>query len=200
MNKTLINAFVRWLPFTAAISGVFIFAYWAVQQEYRISLNDPQVEMAEDASSALAAGASVDNVVPPGKVDIASSLAPWLAVYDGSGTLLSSSGELDGAPPHLPTGVFNESTWHTYAEYGVPLTTPADETRFTWQPEPGVRQAVVLVHTSVNGVNRFVASGRNMREVENREGTLTEGAALAWAGTELGTLIVIVALLALGWL
>ena len=82
----------------------------------------------------------------------------------------------------------------------MPLSIPTHENRFSWQPRPDVRQAVVLIHIHSANFTGYVASGRNMREVESREATLSEGAALAWAGTELGTLIVIIALLILGWI
>ena len=194
----LSRSLALWLPILVATSGIFVFAYWGIQQEYRLSLNDPQVQIAEDGANALAAGAppaSLTRNAP--SVDIAASLAPWVAVYDASGVPLESTGVLGGAPPRLPAGVFDTSTWRGSAAFGIPLSTPAGETRFTWQPEAGVRQAVVLVAV---GNGKFVAAGRSMREVENRVSVLTLGAALAWGGTELGTLVAIITLLALGWL
>ncbi len=199
MKKVLAQAFVRWIPLAVASSGIFVFAYWAVQQEYRLSLNDPQVQMAEDGAAALNGGAApaslVTRGVPP--VDIAASLAPWIAVYDASGTPLESSAELDGAPPRLPAGVFDTKTWRPSAALGVPVATPAGETFFTWQPRDGVRQAVVLAAVG-NGLpahaGEFVAAGRNMREVEARVQTLTSGAALAWGITELATFLVVLVL------
>jgi len=200
MTNRFSHAFGLWLPIFAATSGLFLFAYWALQQEYRVSLNDPQIQMAEDAAAKLAASAVPAEIVPHGTpfIEMSTSLSPWITIYDASGTPLESTATLDGLPPHLPPGVFDTSTWkHGYAEYGVPLTTPANEDRFSWQPRTGVRQAVVLIAV---GNGEFVASGRNMQEVENRISTLTEGAAILWGGTELGTLILIIILLALGWL
>ena len=199
MTKNLARAFAFWVPILAATSGLFLFAYWGLQQNYRVTFNDPQIQLAEDGAAALSAGAPPASLVTRGvaPVDLAASLAPWVAVYDASGTPLESSGALDGAPPRLPAGVFDESTWHLYAEQGISFPVPFHETRFSWQPRAGVRQAVVLVHTD-NGY--FVASGRNMREMEAQEKVLTEGAGMLWGATELGTLIVILILIALGWL
>ena len=195
------RAFALWLPLAVAIAGIFLFAYWAVQQDYRISANDPQIQMAEDAASALAQGvtpaALVRDLV---LVDIRASLAPWIVIYDASGKPVTGTAMLDDAVAQLPAGVFDESGWHTYAEQGIPLSIPAHEDRFSWQPRPDVRQAVVLVHVSSSSFTGYLASGRNMREIENREGTLTLGAGLAFVGTEFGTLVVIIALLSLGWL
>ena len=114
MRKNFTRAFVLWLPFAAAISGIFLFAYWAVQQEYRISLNDPQVQIAEDGAAVLAQGTPASTLVrDTGLVDIRASLAPWIAIYDASGTPLTGTAVLDGAVVQLPPGVFNESAWHT---------------------------------------------------------------------------------------
>ena len=121
--------------------------YATVQQNYRQSLNDPQIQIAEDTAAALAGGSTPEEVVPaPGEVDIANSLAPWVAVYSATGTPLVSSGEENGDMPLPPKGVFDTSTWHTYAEDGLPLSTPPNEDRVTWQSGAGVRQALVIVH------------------------------------------------------
>ncbi len=200
MKELIARSFALWVPIVVATSGLFVFAYWAVQQSYRLGANDPQIQVAEDAAAALNSGAVpaalVSRSIAP--IDIAMSLAPWITIYDSSGTPLESSAVLDGAPPRLPAGVFDANTWKpAYAAYGVVLPIPKTETRFSWQPRSDVRQAVVLVRAN-NGY--FVATGRNIREVENRIELFTKGAALLWGGTELATLVAIVILLSLGWL
>lgn len=183
MKGIPLRAFALWLPLAIAFTGVFVFAYWAVQQEYRQNANDPQVELAEDGAAHLNAGGVPAGLVTRGVplVDTATSLAPWLAVYDQSGKPLESSAVLDGAPPKLPASAFNPSTWKKqYAKYGIGMDIPANETRFSWQPRDGVREAVVLVRAD-NGY--FVAAGRNLHEVENRERTLTFGFFLSWLGS-----------------
>ncbi len=200
MTKILSRAFALWLPLLAVLTGVMLFSYWATQQAYRQSANDPQIQMAEDGAAALANGAVPAALVNRNAplTDLTQSLAPWLAVFDASGTPLESSASLGSAPLALPSGVFDQSTWKTrYAEEGIALTIPPNETRFSWQPSRATRQAVVVVRAK-NG--DFVAAGRSLREVENREATITHGAALAWGGTALGTFILVVLLLALGWL
>ncbi|HVM73763.1 MAG TPA: hypothetical protein VMU13_02725 [Candidatus Paceibacterota bacterium] len=178
--RRFIRSGISWIPLGIAITILCGLVYATVQQNYRQSLNDPQIQMAEDAASALEQGASPSSIVPTQKVNIAESLAPWIAVYDASGAPIVASGVLDGMMPTLPHGVFDIGTWHTYAEYRIPLPVSGNEDRFTWQPRDDVRQAVVLVHTS-NGM--FVASGRNMREVENREGALELMIGVGWLAT-----------------
>lgn len=183
MKGILLRAFALWLPLAIALSGVFVFAYWAVQQNYRQQANDPQVQLAEDGAARLNGGGVPAELVPRGvpPTDIATSLAPWTVVYDSAGKPLESSAVLDNAPPQLPLSAFDATTWKKrYAEYGIGMSIPSGETRFSWQPRPDVRQAVVLVQAK-NGY--FVAVGRNLREVENRERTLSEGWFLSWFGS-----------------
>lgn len=181
------RVFLKWLPLGVAVTLVCGLVYVTVQQNYRQSLNDPQIQMAEDAAAELSSGKEIDEVVPTNIVDMTSSLSPWLAVYTNTGVPLLSSGKLNGELPQLPPGVFSTSTWKGYAEDRFSMQVPPDETRFTWQPASNVRQAVVLVHfDSANGIG-FVAAGRNMREVENREGVLVLMSGIGWVVTMVAT-------------
>jgi hypothetical protein len=197
MKKIFIRSFTLWLPLVVATTGIFSFAYLATQQNYRQSLNDPQIQMAEDAAVSLAANYIPANVVVRGVslVDMTTSLASWTVVYDASGVPLESSGVLDGASPRLPAELFDTSTWNSGKTFSAPT---GSETRVTWQPRDGVRQAVVLVsfHTP-QGVG-YVAVGRSMRVVEDRIINLTHLAVVAWGVTILASFAVIFALVALG--
>jgi hypothetical protein len=197
MKKIFIRSFTLWLPLVVATTGIFSFAYLATQQNYRQSLNDPQIQMAEDAAVSLAADYIPANVVLRGVplIDMATSLASWIVVCDVSGVPLESSAVLDGAPPHLPAELFDTSTWNSRKTFSAPS---GSETRVTWQPREGVRQAVVLVsfHTP-RGVG-YVAVGRSMRVVEDRIINLTHLAVVAWGVTILALFAVIFALVALG--
>jgi hypothetical protein len=154
-----------WWAYTAvAVTCVLGITYAAVQQVYRTDLDDPQIQMAEDGALTIAKGGVPADVVPHGTAleDMQASLAPWVAVFDQNGTPLESSATLNNAPPQLPKGVFDISTWSKAPMF---LQNGMQETRFSWQPQPDVRQAVVLVKVQ-NGM--YVASGRNMRDVEQR--------------------------------
>ena len=170
--KFLIRVFLAWLPLAVAITGICLLIYATVQQNYRESLNDPQIQMAQDGAARLASGGVPADLVQRGvtPVDAASSLAPWIAVYDASGTPLESSAVLDGKPPMPPQGIFELAK-----AQGNNLP------HNTWQPESGVRIALVVVPvTSGHSAGYFVAAGRNMSEVENREGQLSTFVGLAW--------------------
>ncbi len=170
--KLLTRTFLMWLPLGVAITGVCLLVYGTVQQNYRQLLNEPQIQMAQDGAALLEGGVVPAQLVPHGvaPVDAAASLSPWIAVYDGSGTPLESSAVLDGKPPMPPQG-----------EFALAASQGSNLPHNTWQPDPGVRIALVIVPvTSGASKGYFVAAGRNMREVEDREGQLGSFVGLAW--------------------
>lgn len=182
----LIKSFIRWLPFGLVITALSGLVYLSVQQNYRQNANDPQIQIAEDAAAVLQKENIPAAVVPRGPlIDIKKSLAPWVAVYDAKGKPLESSGVLNDAPPAPPLGLFNENSWIDPKTYYTPA---GAETRVTWQPEPDVRQAIVVVHAT-NG--EFVVAGRSLREVENRVGMLSLHAFLAWVVTSVSSFVLI---------
>lgn len=180
-----------WLPQAVIITGLSLLIYVSIQQNYRQSLNDPQIQMAEDSAAALANGAVPASLVIRGAplIDAAASLAPWIAVYDLNGTPLESSAELDGAPPKPPLGVFEA------AKNGLPLVVghhltadiPAGENRISWQTASGTRIALVVVW--IPQQKEFVASGRTMREVELREQSVFLMAVAMWGALMTATLL-----------
>ncbi len=107
--KTIFQIIRGWLPLAIATAGLCGLAYLTVQQSLRMGANDPQIQMAEDAASALNGGASVDSIIPATKVELATSLAPFMIVFDDSGKVLASSATLHGSVPVLPirrTGLY----------------------------------------------------------------------------------------------
>jgi hypothetical protein len=175
----MIKSILRnWLPIAVVITAMSGLVYLAVQQALRQGANDPQIQMAEDAATVLAHGGTVESVLPTTQVDLEQSIAPFITVFDDTGTPLASSGLLHGQMPPIPAGVFDYVRQH-------------GEDRITWQPEPGVRQAIVVV-SYTGSPSGFVVAGRSLREVERREdGALLEAGA-AWLVTMFGSLVVVV--------
>ena len=189
MRQSFIFGTIRaWLPFALLVSACAGLIYVAVQQDLRQGADDPQIQIAEDAARAIEAGASADTIVPKQTVDAGVSLAPWVAVYDASGTLVASSGKLDGAALPIPQGFFNERTWEANKIHPSPA---GDETRVTWEPETGVRHAVVIIHMIVGPKGGYVVAGRSLRDVETREDMLTLETELWWAGITFAMLVLI---------
>jgi hypothetical protein len=164
-----------WLLMAVIITGCSGLIYVVVQQDLRQSANDPQIRMVEDAAAKLAGGQQVKIIVPAEKVDIAKSLAPYIIVFDATGKPIASSAQLDGQTPTIPPGVFDYVRQHG-----------AD--RITWQPQPGVRSAVVV--TQFQGPNPgFVLAGRSLREVEIREDNILHIVEFGWIAMLLVSLL-----------
>jgi hypothetical protein len=137
--------------------------YTAVQQDLRMAANDPQLQLAEDAARALDGGARPSTLVGSSKVDVTASLAPFVVVFDTSGNVLATDGQLDGHDPVPPQGVLDAAR--------------ADPpNRVTWEPRTGMRVATVTVPWH----GGTVMSGRSLREVERQEDNLLLLAGAAW--------------------
>ena len=148
------------ITLTTFIAGT---GYVISQQVLRMSANDPQIQLAEDAAGRVGSGEEATRVVPDRQIDMASSLAPFVIVYDDTGHPVASSARLDARVPAPPRGVLD-------------FVRSNREERVTWQPRPGVRIASVITRTA----SGFVVAGRNMREVEIREGQVLKLAVIGW--------------------
>ena len=142
----------------------------AVQQNYRMSANDPQIQIAEDVASAISAGKASpqDIATQPPTQDMTQSLYQFIEIYSATGTPIGGSVSLDGKLPVPPSGLFD----------AVRLR---GEIRETWQPKTGVRIAAVMAKFT-GAEPGFVLVGRSLKEVEARIQNLnyiTLGALLA---------------------
>lgn len=168
-SKQLKNTFKIFIPFAISITllcGVF---YLALQQNYRLSANDRQIEISEGIANAINNGDNPARYESSGNLDLAQTLSIFVMMFDENGKLISSTVNLDGKPPVVPNGVFN-------------LTRQKGETRFTWQPKTGVREAVVVNYFKGSKPG-FVLVGRSLREVEARIDNLNIIMFLGWATT-----------------
>lgn len=156
-----------WLAVSIAATILAGLVYVAVQQDLRLSANDPQIQMAQDIAAQLSAGVPVQTLVPLDKVDLNKSLAPFIIIFDDSGSPLGSSAQLDGKTPVPPHGVFN-------------FTRTQGEDRLTWQPKDQVREAAVVERYQNASQSGFVLVGRSLKEVEEREDQTIGLTVLAW--------------------
>ncbi|HEX3082459.1 MAG TPA: hypothetical protein VHQ86_04340 [Candidatus Saccharimonadia bacterium] len=135
--------------------GFTMLVYVLVQQNYRQSANDPQIQLAEDGATALEKGVGPIEIIGPGHVEMGSSLAPFVTVFDQNHAAVASNGQFKGQTLVPPSGTFDFAKTH-------------GQDRFTWEPQVGVREAAVLVYNG--GLHPgYVLAARNLREVEIRE-------------------------------
>src|ERR1043165_420741 len=94
-----------WIPIAITITFFCGLLYAAVQQNYRQSANDPQIQLSEDIAEKLLSGQTYAHLIYPDQVDISKSLSTFIIVYDGEGKVLFSNVTLDGQTPQVPRGV-----------------------------------------------------------------------------------------------
>jgi hypothetical protein len=160
-------AFKVWIIIIFLSSTFCLLAYSVTQQALRHLADDPQQQIAEDAAAALAVGATPASLIPSSTIDIGQSLAPFAIVFDQSGDPIVGSGKLNGIIPVPPKGVFVSAS-------------QSGEDRITWQPEPGVRIAAIIVPYAASSGSGFVLAGRSLREIELYENQTFLIAAATW--------------------
>ncbi|MEP7133782.1 MAG: hypothetical protein ABI904_02500 [Chloroflexota bacterium] len=168
------NTFKVWLPFAVVITAFSMLAYATVQQVYRQGANDPQIQMAVDAAYMLEQGKPIDEVIPNDVIDMERSLAPFYVVYNLTEQPVAGTGYLNDSLQTLPPGVL---------EY----TSEEGQDRITWQPQPNVRIAAVIVPYK----DGYVLAGRNLSEVEDRESQTSLFVDVTWILALVATFIVI---------
>jgi hypothetical protein len=175
MNKyTLI--FKNWLAYAAIITLLCGIVYITVQQSYRLSANDPQLQLAEDAANAINKGVDPKSLVSStAAIDISQSLSPYLLIYDARGNVVAGSATLNSKPLKIPQGVID------YIQKN-------GKDAATWQPAPGVRQAMVGFSTTNKGY--ITVSGRSLRNTEERISLLGEQVFFGWTMSLLGLFVV----------
>lgn len=166
--------FIKWLPFAVVTTFLCGLIYLAVQQDIRISANDPQIQIAQDIAQALSHNVPPEQIVGQNQTDISKSLDTYVIILDTKGKVLASSASINGTTPTLPAQLFTD------------LNKQSQEKRFTWQTKEGVRSAVVVVPFQGN-IKGYLLVGRNIKEIEIRERNLELQVGSAWLVTLLAT-------------
>jgi hypothetical protein len=148
--------------------------YGVGQHTRRREANQPQIKMVETAIEKLALGAEITSVIPTNNIDMATSLEPFMIVFNENGEVATASVKLDGTTPNIPKGVLDNAK-----SKGI--------NKVTWQPKAGVRNAVV-VKPYPHG---WILAGRSLAEVEARENNWQKIFGLLWLATEIGGVLVV---------
>jgi hypothetical protein len=168
MHTPTIKTLYYLIPVAVGLTLVMASNYMNNQQILRLSANEPQGYMADAVMARLATGLLPEKAAEGDTVAIESSSAPYVVIYDSYGHPVAGTGLLHGSLPQIPLGIFD-----------LARTQP---NRLTWQPEPGVRQAIVVKPAS----GGFVMAGRSLQYVEHQENSLLLRAAIGWLITMAG--------------
>ena len=162
-SKDIIRFFV--LPIIG-FSFLFLVIYCVAQQNIRMGANDPQIQIAEDTALSFSKNEEpvfIKNNRDKNDKDIISdmrkSLSPFIILYDKDFKLILSSTRLDEKVVEIPKGVLENAK-------------KRGETRITWEPETGVRNAIVVVYFK-DVKEGYLIAGRSLREAEYRISQLT---------------------------
>ena len=137
--------------------------YCSVQQNYRSSANDPQVQIAHKLRGDLQKGIPLSF---GDSVEMETSLSVFQQTYDKNANPLLSTGYLNGKVPRLPKAVFK------YAKAN-------GEHWLTWQPQENVRMATGIVRVNVGPV-AYLVVGRSLNEVEKRIASMSKMIFMGW--------------------
>ena len=159
----MLRPILMFLPLAVGLTAVSGLLYAVVQQTYRQNANDPQTEIVLAVESAIEAGRPPESFDNPHKSDLGKILSPFVILFDDNGKPITSTIVLSGKTPQPPKGVFDAARKN-------------GENRFTWEPQKGLREAVVLRKIK----SGFVLAGRSLKEVETRVDRLTQMTLLGW--------------------
>ncbi len=169
------NIFKKWLPLGFSITAVYLFGFLAVEQGMRMTAYDTQAEIAGNVELSLGEGTPYKLFNSDHPVQIGESLTPYVLLYDMKGKPVGGNAVLAGNYPIPPKGVFDYLLAH-------------HEDRFTWEPRPGMREAVVARYHGGNNP-AYIIVGRSLAEVEKHIDKLLVLSFVLWLGTIFGSFV-----------
>jgi hypothetical protein len=154
------------------ISGVLvtlisIMVYGTAQQMLRMEANYVLLQLAADAVNKLNSGFAPRAIALPGSIEISKSLYPFLIILDQNKRVLVTSATLDGQIPEIPAGTFD-------------YVAKSGQDSVTWQPYPGVREALVIDKYSNGPLSGYVVAGGTLKLTEDTIDKLGKDIFIGW--------------------
>lgn len=135
------------------VTALSLLVFVTAQQVIRQLGYFPEDTLAHDLGAALATGKDPSLLVPDRDEDVGSLQSPFLVVYNDKMEAVASTGLLNGARPRPPIGTFDKAR-------------TTGENRFTWQPDPDHRFAVVMLRFEGTGASGYVLGARSLLGTE----------------------------------
>ncbi|HMQ02101.1 MAG TPA: hypothetical protein PKD79_03470 [Candidatus Doudnabacteria bacterium] len=160
------RAIAIFLTLAVVISVLFVSICYSARTVMRQAANDPQIEVTDQVTNIVRQGVPIDAIVSGAEqIDMASSKALFVMIFDNNRTLVGSSAQLEGEAPTAPSEAFDKAG--TQADY-----------RFDWEPRPGVKVAAIMKQIDDDA---YVLAGRSLAEFETRTQTLKAPLWIGWA-------------------
>jgi hypothetical protein len=149
---------IAWLTAAVVVSIIFGSIYLTFQQLGRRSANDAPAATAAAQVELLGA-----ETVPPPRLELTPESGIFVIIYGPDDQPVSGTATLHGSLPVLPAGVLQTAR-------------TAGSDAVTWQPEPGLRMAVVARPAG----GKVTVAGQSLAPYENRDQMVLVFLASGW--------------------
>lgn len=182
--KKFLPQIILGLLLSFIVTGLVALHYLGMQQYVRLALNDEPNEIATDITAQLAPSSSLANVsLNKNPVDLKDSLSSFTLIYGADKKQIAASSDLNGKAPSIPEGVLDFAKSH-------------GENRITWQPENGLRYAIVVKYFNDKSEG-FVVVGKSLKESEKKQSALLLESVATWTVLQVVTLVAFVLIIKL---
>lgn len=153
--KKLSSVVLHWLPLASVIVMLGFVGYGLSQFVVRSSVDETPAQIAVNISDAIKAGTPVAELIPANaQSDLATEFAPFVILYDGTGTPISSTAILEKSIPIISKNTLEKSK-------------KTGESRITWEPKKDVRLAIVI-KPFPGEESGYILSGKSLHEADIR--------------------------------
>jgi len=149
------------------VTIIFGTMYVLLQQYGRSSANDQPMALAQSVADEFK-NASNQSTLPLGKLDITTSLQPFVIIYNKTYKPVAGTGYLDGKLPVIDKGVLQNTKTDSYH-------------KVTWEPKSGTRIATVVVKVG----DYYILGGQSLKPTEDRDSQMFKLVALGWLVSEI---------------
>ena len=149
------------------ITLISIMVYGTAQQMLRMSANYAPLQLATDAVNKLNSGVLPRSMMLPTSIEISQSLYPFLIILDQNKSVIVTSATLDGEVPAIPQGTFD-------------YVAKSGQDKVTWQPYPGVREALVIDKYKNGPISGYVVAGGTLKLTEDTIDKLGRDIFIGW--------------------
>ncbi len=159
------RAVAIFVALVALVSVLFISICYSARTVFRQQANDPQIEVTEQVAGIVRQGVPIDAIVSSAEqIDLNSSKALFVMIFDNERSLAGSSAQLNGEAPSVPSEVFDK-------------TNEMGEYRFDFEPSENLKFAGVMKKIDDSA---YVLAGRSLSEMETRAAALEQPLWIGW--------------------
>ncbi len=149
------------------VTLISIMVYGTAQQMLRMSANYVPLQLSSDAVNKLNSGVSPRALMLPASTELSKSLYPFVIILDQNKKVIVTSATLDGEVPAIPQRTFD---W----------VVRNGQDKVTWQPYPGIREALVVDKYSNGSISGYVVTGGTLKLTEDTIDKLGRNILIGW--------------------